>query len=201
MKMAASSVELMTAPAVDFTSGEFCSGLYDDHTRCSTKVHVFFEANPQEVCGLGDTYDDVDLLVTPTQWYKSFRPCWTWGEDGSGMPTRVFSQPSSTLFVMIVAVICFVVSRQLHKTWRHREDGIFHLSRLLWAFSMGAWGVGTFFAGLSYEALEWHLKCTGYGSVYCLAYSWMEIVYIVFQTGACCSILIAVAFSSQVRRR
>lgn len=179
------------------TEDVLCAGIYGDHTACSVQANVYYLADAREVCTLPHEHQIEDLLVTPRQWFESYRPCWTWGTSAeTGLPRVVFSQPSSTFFVMLAAALCLWVGFKFWKSWR--EPGMYHLSRLLWAFSMCAWGLGAFLAGLSYEALEWHLKCSGSGSTYCLAYSWMELVYVVLQVGACNSIFIAVAYSSQV---
>lgn len=179
-----------------------CAGIVGDHNACSTQANVYFLANPKEICGLGDDYSTEDLLVTPREWIEIYRPCWTWGTDpATGLPKHVISQLFSTIWVMAVAVFCMWIAFKLWRAWRQRDAGkgeLCHFSRLLWASSMFMWGGGAFLAGLSYEVLEWNLKCTNPGGSYCLAYSWMEIVYVMLQCAACCSLLVAVSFSSSV---
>ncbi|CAM9905739.1 unnamed protein product [Discosporangium mesarthrocarpum] len=125
----------------------------------------------------------------------------TWGQNPTtGLPKYVFSQPSSSFFVLFLAIGCMWVGRQFRLAWQRRDSNnkTFELSRLLWSGAMTSWGAGAFLAGLSYEALEWHLKCTSPAKSYCLQFSWLEIAYVILQVAACDVILLAVAFSSQV---
>lgn len=101
--------------------------------------------------------------------------------------------------MFLVAIGCMVVGRRFWLSGYVRDaTGRLHLSRFWWAITMGLWGLASVVAAPAYQALEWHLKCTTADELYCRAYSWMEVVYIILHIAACNAMLLAVASSSQV---
>jgi len=82
----------------------------------------------------------------------------------------VLTQPSSTLIVYILGVFIILLGvRFLIK----KQD---HVSRKWWGFSMIFWGAGAIFAGTSYQAFGYQLKCVGVE--YCNFTDWWEIMYL-----------------------
>lgn len=67
------------------------------------------------------------VFVTPHQWCTWCRPCLVWGE--THLPNYVFLQPTSTPFVMFLAIGCMVVGWRLWLVWRARDgSGSYNLS-------------------------------------------------------------------------
>lgn len=160
---------------------------------------------------------DANLLYTPnvtkiqwiTPWNKDnpyrnvSRPCWILVPLNDYENAEwVLSQPTSSFFVMMVAVFCLYYALVYYKCWRipHPVENAHTLdfSRLFWSLGLACWGVGAFVAGLSYEALEWNLKCQFLlnNNDFCVRYSWLEVLYVLFQVAACDFSLLASAFSS-----
>ena len=82
----------------------------------------------------------------------------------------VLTQPSSTLIVYILGFFIILLGvRFLIK----KQD---HASRKWWGFSMIFWGAGAIFAGTSYQAFGYQLKCVGVE--YCNFTDWWEIMYL-----------------------
>ncbi|KAJ9447862.1 hypothetical protein DIPPA_13486 [Diplonema papillatum] len=140
--------------------------------------HVAALSNTTNATNDGLLYRWNGHAVTPTQWCTDYRPCWVFG--GQSDPAFVLSQPSSTFFVMFLALQCIVIGVYILHQREYR--GQLQFSRVYWGFGMLLWGLGAFFAGLSYEMLEWELKCRD--REYCILYSWMEMVYVVWQVAA-----------------
>ncbi|KAL7580953.1 hypothetical protein ACA910_005769 [Epithemia clementina (nom. ined.)] len=133
------------------------------------------------------------------------RPCWIlkpWNDYENA--ELVLSQPSSSFFVMVIAIACFYYAVIYYKLWRNTSGTpgsqyrTLEFSRLFWSLALLCWGIGTFLAGLSYEALEWNLKCAFLqnNNDLCVRYSWLEVVYVMFQVAACDLSLLASAFCS-----
>ena len=135
----------------------------------------------------GMLYKVAGAPIRPSEWCGQYRACWVLGGGSASNPVAdppgfVFSQPSSTFFVMLLAFICMGVGVRLLASRRDDATGQLQFSRVCWGIGMLLWGVGAFLAGLSYEALEWELKCRGRD--FCILYSWMEMVYVVYQVAA-----------------
>jgi len=98
----------------------------------------------------------------------------------------VLIQPSSTIFVYLLGLlmiglgIFFVLTKGTHK------------SRFLFGIGLILWGLGAIFAGTSYQAFGYELKCLGMD--YCLFTSKFEFVYLLLTAYSINFILTAVAY-------
>lgn len=78
--------------------------------------------------------------------------------------------PTSSIFVFALGFITVYIGYYLIRF----ENEKFPLD--WWGIALIFWGLGALFAGVSYQAFSFHLKCAG--RTYCLWTSWFEIVYL-----------------------
>lgn len=104
----------------------------------------------------------------------------------------IWSEPTSTVFVWSLAILTIIIGiRNLH---------FFHLDpyRGWWAIALLAWGLGALFAGVSYQAFSYELKCNG--RVYCIWTTWFEIIYLLLTVLSISCMIFAQSFSSINKR-
>ncbi|WP_136797555.1 hypothetical protein [Desulfosediminicola ganghwensis] len=123
-----------------------------------------------------------DPELTPENWCRQ-QPCI---KVTIASREILLSQPASTLYVYLLAVVCIGVA--IYFWWFRGNE----LSRLWWGISLSAWGIGAFLAGTSYQAFGYEIKCAGRES--CIWTSWWELVYLMFQQISMSAMLVAVAY-------
>jgi len=104
--------------------------------------------------------------------------------------TVFLMQPTTTAIVYlfgIIAIAAGVCFLQIRSSQR---------SRLWWGIALLLWGAGALFAGTSYEAFSYAIKCAGRDT--CIWTSWWEICYLVLSVASVDAILIAEAYSCTV---
>lgn len=82
----------------------------------------------------------------------------------------VLTQPSSTIIVYVLGVFIIFLGVRFLKLKQYQT------SKKWWGISMIFWGAGAVFAGTSYQAFGYQLKCVGVE--YCNFTDWWEIMYL-----------------------
>jgi hypothetical protein len=138
----------------------------------------------------------LDLLLyqppqTPTDWL-AVQP---YVELRLGAWDFILVQPTSTFFVFTLGLLAIGAGWYfLHILGDQR-------SRLWWGIALLLWGLGALFAGVSYEAFSYEIKCAG--RALCLWTSWWELSYLVLSLASVDAMVVAQAFccaSGKVRR-
>ena len=129
-----------------------------------------------------------DPEITPERWLI-IQP---FVEVKFGSIHFILVQPSSTIFVYLLGIVA--VGGGLH----FLKVRAFHRSRLWWGIALLLWGFGALFAGTSYQALSYEIKCAG--REICSWTSWWEIVYLWFSAASVSGMLIAGAYSGCLGR-
>ena len=122
--------------------------------------------------------------ITPKEWCE-VQPCIELNIVGYKI---IIVQPSSTFFVYLLGVLTVYIGLYFIRNRDNQE------SRLWWGIALILWGLGALFAGTSYQAFSYEIKCSG--REYCLWTSWWEIVYLIFSVGSVVAMIMAQSYSS-----
>lgn len=120
---------------------------------------------------------------TPESWLASqpFMDIRIGGRD------LVLVQPSSTVLVYLLGVVAIGAGLGI---WRIRGA---HRSRAWWGAALVLWGVGALFAGTSYQAFSYEIKCAG--REICAWTSPWEVIYLALSAASVDAMLLAGAYS------
>lgn len=100
----------------------------------------------------------------------------------------ILAEPSSTIIVYGLGIVLLMVGIWFLKNQQNSR------SRFLWGIGTILWAFSTFFAGTSYQAFSYELKCAG--NQVCLWTSWWEIWYLLTYVYSMNILTAAVAYSS-----
>jgi hypothetical protein len=126
-------------------------------------------------------HDDPDL--TPEKWCRE-QPCMKIRIASKEM---IISQPLSSFWVYILGFFTVGVGLYFFQIQNSEK------SRLWWGISLLLWGIGALFAGTSYQAFGYEIKCAG--RQVCSWTSWWEVVYLMLQQASMNAMLVAIAYS------
>ncbi|MHA1719150.1 MAG: hypothetical protein ACTSXK_06470 [Promethearchaeota archaeon] len=130
---------------------------------------------------LGEIY--IEPPLSPETWLKGH----FWIEFSFLKQNFIFAEPSSTFFVYFLGIIAiFYGIRIIRKSGKEK-------SLNWWGIALCLWGFGAFFAGTSYQALSYELKCVNHEN--CLWTTWLEILYLLFSVASVNSMMFAQSFS------
>jgi len=121
--------------------------------------------------------------ITPKEWCEN-QPCVELNMLGYNI---IIVQPSSTFFVYLLGILTIYIGLHFIRNIDNQE------SRLWWGIALILWGLGALFAGTSYQAFSYEIKCAGRG--FCLWTSWWEIVYLIFSVGSVVAMIMAQSYS------
>lgn len=128
------------------------------------------------------------ILYTPQQTPETWLQIQPFSEFQIASQKIVFVQPSTSIIVYFLGLLTVGVGLYFLKI----RDG--QHSRLWWGVALLLWGIGALFAGTSYEAFSYAIKCEGRAA--CLWTSWWEIAYLIVSVWSIDAMMLAVAFTS-----
>ncbi len=130
--------------------------------------------------------DNIDY--SPKQSPETFLQNQHWIKIGAGNFSFIWSQPSSTLIVYFVGLLTMYVG---YTFLRHSNQ---QQAKLWWGIGLLLTGLGALFAGTSYQAFGYEIKCAGRAS--CTWTSWWEIIYMLLSVPGMNAFLIATAHTN-----
>jgi len=125
-------------------------------------------------------------LQTPETWLAS-QPFVT---IKIGAEDLILIQPSSTVLVYLLGIVAIGVGLYF---WRVKDS---HRSRVWWGIALLLWGLGALFAGTSYQAFSYEIKCAG--QEVCAWTSWWEVIYLMLSVASVDAMVMAEAYSCAV---
>jgi len=126
--------------------------------------------------------------ITPAEWCYN-QPC-----VQIELLSNVFIlvQPSSTFLVYFLGILTVIIGASILKVCKKKKFLVW------WSIALLFWGLGALFAGTSYQAFSYEIKCAGRTS--CIWTSWWEIIYLIFSVGSVDAMMLAQANLTTERR-
>lgn len=138
-------------------------------------------------------FNQLDQIIytpetSPDAWCDS-QPC-----DEINLAATDFTlvQPSSTLFVYLLGIITIGLGVALGLKTKDQK------SQIWWGRSLILWGLGALFAGTSYQAFSYEIKCVGRDL--CLWTSWWEVMYMILTVGSINCMMMAQSYSCVIEK-
>lgn len=128
------------------------------------------------------------IEYTPKVSPEAFLQDQHWLQIQCGDFSFIWSQPSSTMIVYFVGLFSIYAAYHLLRQ-RHKQ-----LSARWWGIGLVLAGLGALFAGTSYQAFGYEIKCNG--REFCTWTSWWEIIYLVLSVLGMNAFLVGTAYSS-----
>ena len=128
------------------------------------------------------------IPYSPRQTPQSWLQIQPFLEVELGKLELILVQPSSTIFVYLLGILAMAVGLYFFKVQRGQ------LSRSWWGIALILWGLGALFAGTSYQAFSYEIKCAG--KEICSWTSWWEVIYLILSAASIQALVISGAYSS-----
>jgi hypothetical protein len=103
-----------------------------------------------------------------------------------GSVEAILVQPSSTFFVYLLGILAVAAGVYILKI---REG---QRARLWWGIALILWGLGALFAGTSYQAFSYEIKCRG--REVCSWTSGWEVIYLLFSVASVDAMMMAESY-------
>ena len=127
------------------------------------------------------------LLYEPTLTPEAWLEIQPWFSFTIFSTSIILVQPTSTIFVFALGILSVSSGVSLLR----RND--FQHSRKWWSIALILWGLGALFAGTSYQAFSYELKCGG--REFCLWTSWLEVYYMILTVASVNAMMVAQGYS------
>ncbi len=129
-----------------------------------------------------------EVNYTPKISPQSFLQNQHWIKIQVGDFSFIWSQPTSTIIVYFVGLFTMYAGYTFLRN-RKKEK-----SKLWWGVGLLLTGLGALFAGTSYQALGYEIKCSG--REFCTWTSWWEIIYMLLSVPGMNAFLVATAYTN-----
>jgi len=127
------------------------------------------------------------ILYSPTQTPDTWLLIQPFAEFKLGSQTILIIQPTTTAIVYLLGLVTLGAGLAF---WYGRNQ---NRSHFWWGIALFCWGVGALFAGTSYEAFSYQIKCVG--REFCIWTSAWEIFYLFLSAASVDAMLIAQAYA------
>lgn len=128
------------------------------------------------------------IEYTPKTSPETFLQSQPWLSIQLGDFNFIWSQPTSTILVYFAGLFTMYAGYTFLKS-RNKQ-----VSKLWWGIGFLLSGAGALFAGTSYQALGYEIKCNG--REFCTWTSWWEVIYMLLSVPGMNAFLVATAYTS-----
>lgn len=128
-----------------------------------------------------------EIYMDPPLSSDSWLEAHPWIEISFFKMTFTFAEPSSTILVYLLGIIAIFYGIKLITKDSKQK------SLIWWGIALCLWGLGAIFAGTSYQALSYELKCANQTT--CLWTTWWEIIYLLLSVASVNSMMFAQSYS------
>lgn len=117
--------------------------------------------------------------ITPEEWCES-QP---YIQIEVFSSTFILVQPTSSFIVYLLGILTVTIGGYQLKVSKKQTFVAW------WGIALILWGLGALFAGTSYQAFSYEIKCAGRAS--CIWTSWWEVIYLIFSVGSVDAMMLA----------
>ncbi len=128
-----------------------------------------------------------EIYLVPPLSAETWLEAHSWIEITLFHNTFIFAEPSSTFLVYFLGLVA--ISYGIHLILKNIQQK----SLIWWGIALCFWGLGAIFAGTSYQAFSYELKCANQEN--CLWTTWWELIYLLLSVVSVNSMVIAQSYS------